>query len=164
MLPLNFPSYYEKTYQTNITIMLDASQNMLQPFFRWNIFFLISLILLMFASCCLYITINSVYSSVNATFILIFVFIYTTCFDHIGSSSGVLTLVLKMHYKTLTPSLLVSTCYSTSIPFLRTVFLVLICFLCLLILHIREEHSTVFPPLSIQGLVDGPLWDQKSCR
>jgi hypothetical protein len=61
-----------------------------------------------------YVTINSVYSTVNATFIPIFVFIYTTCFDHIGSSSGVLTLVLKMHYKTLTPSLLVSTCYSTS--------------------------------------------------
>jgi hypothetical protein len=84
-----------------------------------------------------------VYSTVNATFIPIFVFIYTTCFDHVGSSSGVLTLVLKMHYKTLTPSLLVSACYSTSIPFLRTVVLALTYFLCLLILHIREEHSSV---------------------
>jgi hypothetical protein len=74
-----------------------------------------------------YVTIKSVYSTVNATFISIFVFIYTTCFDHIGSSSGVLTLVLKMHYKTLTPSLLVSTCYSASIPFLRIVVLVLTC-------------------------------------
>jgi hypothetical protein len=44
-----------------------------------------------------YVTIKSVYSTVNATFIPIFVFIYMTCFDHIGSSSGVLTLVLKMH-------------------------------------------------------------------
>jgi hypothetical protein len=86
-------------------------------------------------------SINSVYSTVNATFIPIFVFIYTTCFDRIGSSSGVLTLLLKMHYKTFTPSLLVSTCYSTRIPFLRTVVLVLTCFLCFLILHIREEHS-----------------------
>jgi hypothetical protein len=97
----------------------------------------------MFASCCVCITINSVYSTVNATFIFIFVFIYTTCFDHIGSSSGVLTLVLKMHYKTLTPSLLVSTCYSTSIRFLHTVVLALTYFLCLLILYIREEHSAV---------------------
>jgi hypothetical protein len=87
--------------------------------------------------------IKNVYSTVNATFIPIFVFIYTTCFDHIGLSSGVLTLVLKMHCKTLTPSLHVSTCYSTRMPFLRTVVLVLTCFLCLLILHIREEHSTV---------------------
>jgi hypothetical protein len=91
--------------------------------------------------------IKSVYSTVNATCIPIFVFIYTTCFDHIGSSSGVLTLVLKMHYKMLTPSLLVSTCSGTSIPFLRTVVLVLTCFLCLLILHIREEHSTVVKTL-----------------
>jgi hypothetical protein len=90
-----------------------------------------------------YVTINSVYSTVNATFIPIFVFIYKTCFDHIGSSSGVLTLVLKMHYKTLTPSLHVSTRYSTSIPFLRTVVLALTYFLCLLILYIREGHSTV---------------------
>jgi hypothetical protein len=64
---------------------------------------------------CAVVTIRSVYSTVNATFIPIFVFFYTTYFDHIGSSSGVLTLVLKMHYKTLIPSVFVSTCYSTSI-------------------------------------------------
>jgi hypothetical protein len=43
----------------------------------------------------IYIYIKSVYSTVNATFIPIFVFIHTTCFNHIGSSSGVLTLVLR---------------------------------------------------------------------
>jgi hypothetical protein len=94
----------------------------------------------MFASCCVCITINSVYSTVNATFVPIFVFIYMTCFDHIGSSSGVLKLVLKLHYKMPTPSLPVSTCYSTSIPFLRTLVLVLTCFLFVNIAHTRRAQ------------------------